>query len=101
MSKTTNVFTRVEPDIKAQAETVLRELGMPMSAAINLFLRQIILQHGIPFEIKLPRSTPIALGTLTEDELHRELEKGYNDIEEGRIRKVSDVFTDFKMDYDL
>ena len=51
MAKTSNIFARVEPEIKEQAELVLTELGIPMSNAINIFLRQIIIQKGIPFEI--------------------------------------------------
>ena len=43
MSKTSSVFARVEPDIKEQAEQVLNELGIPMSNAIGLFLKQVVL----------------------------------------------------------
>jgi DNA-damage-inducible protein J len=46
MPKTTNVFARVEPDIKMRAEAVLDELGLPMSNAISLYLRQIVLRRG-------------------------------------------------------
>jgi len=46
---------RIEPEIKEQAELVLSELGIPMANAINLFLRQVILQKGIPFDVKLPQ----------------------------------------------
>jgi DNA-damage-inducible protein J len=40
-------FTRVEPEVKSQAEMVLKQLGIPMSNAIEQFLRQIVLQRGI------------------------------------------------------
>lgn len=40
--------------IKEQAEQVLDQLGIPMSDAVSMFLRQVVLQRGIPFEIKLP-----------------------------------------------
>ena len=61
MSKTSSVFARVEPEIKEQAEQVLEQLGIPMSNAIGLFLNQVVLQRGIPFEIKLPFSNKIIL----------------------------------------
>ncbi len=51
MSKTTSIYARVEPEIKEQAEIVLNKLGIPMSNVINIFLRQIILQNGLPFEV--------------------------------------------------
>ena len=54
MARTSNVFARVEPEIKQQAESVLEQLGIPMSNAIGIFLRQVAMQKGIPFEIKLP-----------------------------------------------
>ena len=41
MSRTSNVFARVEPDVKEQAEVILTRLGIPMSNAIGMFLRQV------------------------------------------------------------
>ena len=51
MARTANVFARVEPELKEQAESVLDQLGIPMSNAVGMFLRQIVLQKGIPYEI--------------------------------------------------
>ena len=62
MQRTSSVFARVEPEIKEQAEQVLSQLGIPMSNAIGLFLRQVIMQRGIPFDIKLPTQKPVAIG---------------------------------------
>lgn len=84
MSKTSTVFARVEPEVKEQAEEVLNELGIPMSNAVSMFLRQIVLQRGIPFEMKLPERKPIAFGALTKDLQDAELQKGMDDIREGR-----------------
>jgi len=58
VARTSNIFARVEPELKEQAELVLEKLGIPMSNAIRLFLRQVVLQRGIPFELKLPQSKP-------------------------------------------
>ena len=43
MARTANVFARVEPEVKEQAEQVLDRLGIPMSNAVGMFLRQIVL----------------------------------------------------------
>ncbi|MCL2405640.1 MAG: type II toxin-antitoxin system RelB/DinJ family antitoxin, partial [Defluviitaleaceae bacterium] len=51
-TRTSNIYARVEPEIKDQAEQVLVQLGIPMSNAIGMFLRQIIMQRGIPFTMK-------------------------------------------------
>lgn len=65
MARSSSIFARVEPEVKKQAEKVLEQLGIPMSNAINIFLRQIVLQNGIPFEMKLPESKVVAYGSLT------------------------------------
>ena len=59
-----------EPEVKEQAEQVLDQLGIPMSNAVGMFLRQIVLQRGIPFEVKLPAyEEPVAYGSLTKERL--------------------------------
>ena len=73
MARTSNVFARVEPDIKEQAEAILAELGIPMSNAVGMFLRQIVMQRGIPFEMKLPASAPLAYGNLTKEQFIAEI----------------------------
>ena len=55
MAKTANLYARIEPDVKERAEEILTALGIPVSNAINMFYKQIILQRGIPFEMKLPQ----------------------------------------------
>jgi len=101
MQKTSNVFARVEPDIKEQAEQILIQLGIPMSNAIGMFLRQIIVQRGIPFEMRLPAHEPVAINALTTEQLNAELEKGYDSAIAGRHRSLKDVVTDMKRDYDI
>ena len=91
MSKTASVFTRVEPEVKSQAEMVLKQLGIPMSNAIEQFLRQIVLQRGIPFEMKLPEKQPLAYGSLTKEQFDAEIEKGMADIAAGRLMSSVDL----------
>lgn len=50
---TTNLNIRTDKDIKDHAEEIFNELGLNMTAAINIFLRTAIRVHGIPFELKL------------------------------------------------
>ncbi len=54
MSKTMMITTRVEPKVKKNAGSVLKELGLSLSEAINLFLHQVILHEGLPFDVKKP-----------------------------------------------
>ena len=59
MAKTANLYVRIEPDVKEQAESILSELGIPASNAINMFYKQIILHKGLPFEVKIPADTQV------------------------------------------
>lgn len=101
MARTANVFARVEPEIKEQAERVLDQLGIPMSNAVGMFLRQIVIQRGIPFEIKLPAKRPLALGELTKEQFDAELLKGMDDIENGCVFSADDVEAEMRRMYRL
>lgn len=100
-AKSANLYARIEPDVKEKAESVLSALGIPASNAINMFYKQIILQRGLPFDVKIPSSRPIDMSALSKAELNVELEKGYADIEAGRTRDASAVFADIRKDYNL
>lgn len=56
MAKTANLYARIEPEIKAEAEKILEALRIPVSVAINLFYKQIILQQGLPFIVSLKQT---------------------------------------------
>lgn len=99
MAKSANLYARIEPDIKEQAESILSALGIPASNAITMFYKQIILQRGLPFDVKLPAAQPVDISSLTEAQLHAELEKGYADIAAGRTRSAQSVFADIRKDY--
>lgn len=99
MARTSNVFVRVEPEIKEQAEEILNQLGIPMSNAVSMFLRQVVLQRGIPFEMKLPRREPVAFGALTKEQRDAELEKGMADIRAGRTYSADSVLEELHRDY--
>jgi DNA-damage-inducible protein J len=51
---TATIQIRIDEETKKQAQTVLGALHISMSEAVKLFLRQVVLQRGIPFEIKIP-----------------------------------------------
>ena len=101
MAKSANLYARIEPEVKEEAERILTVLGIPASNAINMFYKQIILQKGLPFEVKIPPASRIDLSILTEEELHQELEKGYADKAAGRTRPVAKVFADLRNDDNL
>ncbi|SDY45162.1 type II toxin-antitoxin system RelB/DinJ family antitoxin [Tindallia californiensis] len=91
MAKTTSIFARVEPEIKEQAEMVLNKLGIPMSSAVNIFLRQVVIQNGLPFDVKIKQNKPVAFEDLTTEEFNNEIEKGFNDLKAGRVLSAEKV----------
>lgn len=101
MAKTANIYTRVDPVIKDQAEQILDQLGIPMSNAIGIFLRQVILHNGLPFDMTLPVSSPLSAGSLTKEQLDAELQKGIDDIERGRVYSLGEVEADMKQRYGI
>ena len=101
MPKTANLYARIEPELKEQAESILAALGIPASNAITMFYKQIILQRGIPFEMKLPAEKPIDMGSLTKEQLDAELQKGYDDVMAGRTMPAEQVFDAIRTDYSL
>ena len=60
MSKATTVQARIELNLKKQGDRVLKKVGLTPSQAINAFYAQIVMQGGIPFEIKIPNATTLA-----------------------------------------
>ena len=70
--KTALIQTRVEPDLKAEVERILREIGISTSEAITIFLNRVKLEKGIPFELKIPNAKTL---------------EAMKDIEEGRVEK--------------
>jgi len=101
MPRTSNIYARIEPELKEQAEVVLERLGIPMSNAIGLFLRQVVLQRGIPFDIKLPQNKPLTMGSLSEDEFNTEIEKGFADLTNGRVIPAEIVAERMRQNYNL
>lgn len=99
MAKSANLYARIEPDLKEQAESILAALGIPASNAITMFYKQIVLQRGMPFEMKLPAARPLDVSTMTDEQFNAELEKGFADIAAGRTRPAKQVFEDIRRDY--
>ena len=98
-TRTANVYTRVDPDTKEQAEDILNQLGIPMSNAIGMFLKQVVLQRGMPFDMKLPSAAPVAVGGLTREQFDAEIRVGMADIAAGRVLPAEDVEAEMRRQY--
>jgi DNA-damage-inducible protein J len=59
-NKTTDVRSRIEPELKDSAAAVLEKMGLNISQAFRLFLRQVVAQQALPFKIKAPNEVTVA-----------------------------------------
>jgi len=91
MANSNALYVRMDPDLKDTAEEILKNLGISASSAVQMFYRQIVLQRGLPFEVKLPSSVPVAIGGMSRDELDAELQKGVDSLKTGVRYSVDEV----------
>ncbi|MCH5250418.1 MAG: type II toxin-antitoxin system RelB/DinJ family antitoxin [Lachnospiraceae bacterium] len=81
---TTNISIRMDSDLKARADALFGELGMNLSTAFNIFVRQSIREGRIPFDISLNQPNRETIEALLEAEriAKDSSVKGYNDLDE-------------------
>ena len=77
----------------------MNQLGITPSSAIQMLYSQIVLQKGMPFELRLPVNKPTALGNLTRDELDKELQKGLDSLRSGKSYSADEVDQFFAKEY--
>jgi len=81
MNKSATIQARIDPNVKSKAQKILNKLNLSMSEAISIFLTQVSLNKGIPFEIKIPND-------LTVDTL----EKSENGIDLHSVKNKKQLF---------
>ena len=101
MAKTANLYTRIDPKLKEQAEYILNSLGLPPSSAITMFYKQVVLQQGLPFDVKLGYNKPLDISSMSKDTLNAELEKGYQSILSGDVKPADEVFESLHKEFNL
>lgn len=89
-TKTANVTARVQPEIKAQAEAVLEQIGVPVSVLIDTLYRQIIMTGGIPYSLSVPRIQ--TLDSMSSEQFDAMMQKGYDEAKAGIGLSVEDAF---------
>ena len=87
----TNLNIRTDAEVKAAAEQLFNDLGMNLTTAVNIFLRQAIRTGGIPFEIKTDAPNEVTAAAIAEGRalLQDKTAQGYHTMEE--LRAALDV----------
>lgn len=79
---TANINVRVDETLKKSAETLFEEIGMNMSTAINIFLKQAVRENGIPFQLKLETPNIETIKAIEDVENGRNLKGPFNSVAE-------------------
>ncbi len=85
MARTATIQARIDPEVKSEAQKILKALNISMSEAISIYLTQVALHKGIPFEIKIPTERTAA--TLQKAEEGKELNEA---------KSVDDLFRELE-----
>ena len=91
MANTSAVYARIDTGLKENAESILSQLGITPSSAIQMLYSQIVLTRGLPLDLRLPSSNPTAIGGMSHSELDAELMKGVESIKTGKAYTADEV----------
>ena len=89
---TTNISIRMDSDLKAQADALFGELGMNLSTAFNVFVRQSLREGRIPFDISLNQPNKETIAAMLE------AEKIAKDPNAKHYHSVKELFSDLEAD---
>lgn len=95
LTKTANINVRIQENIKQQAEQILDTIGIPSATAIDMFYRQIILNNGIPFSLKIPKNLPVR-ENMDEKTFNSLMANGYVQAIQGDSYDIDDVFEELE-----
>lgn len=76
MHKRATINTRIEPKLKAEAETILHQVGLTSAEAVRLFYKQVCYYKGLPFDVRIP---------------NKETVKALRDADKGKTHKAKNV----------
>lgn len=81
---TTNISIRMDAELKAQADALFAELGMNISTAFNIFVRQSLREGGLPFDVTLNQPNKETIAAMLEAERIAKdpSVKGYTDVKQ-------------------
>lgn len=84
MANTTNFSVRMDSNLKKQCEALYGELGVNLTTAINVFLRQSLRVGGFPFDVRMEQPNKETIAAMLEAEriAHDSTVKRYTDVEE-------------------
>ena len=101
MANTSAVYARIDTELKNNAERILGQLGISPSSAIQMLYCQVVLQKGMPFELRLPSAKPTAVGGMSREEVDLELMKGIESVNNGKVFTADEVDAELAKKFDI
>ena len=100
MSKDSTLSLRIDSELKNEVETILKQLGIPMTTAITMYSNQIKMNNGLPFTPKIINK-PRSIYDYTNEELVNEFEKSIDEFKDGKAYTIEQVEEEFNKKYSL
>ena len=101
MANTSAVYARIDSNLKESAESILQQLGISPSSAIQMLYSQIVLTRGLPLDLRLPSRRPTAIGGMSREEVDAELMKGMDSLKSGRAYTADEVVAELKREFGI
>lgn len=101
MANTSAVYARIDTNLKENAESILSQLGISPSSAIQMLYSQIVLTKGLPLDLHLPLIKPTAVGGMSRAELDTELTKGMESLKSGRTYTADEVDAELALEFGI
>lgn len=101
MANTSAVYARIDTNLKNSAEGILSQLGISPSSAIQMLYSQIVLKKGMPFDLRLQSSKPLAAGSMTKEQFDAEIQKGIDSIKAVRVYSADEVDAAFAEEFGI
>ena len=98
MANTAAVSVQIDPELKKNAESILSQLGITPSSAIQMLYSQVILSGGLPLQPSLPHP-PTAVGGMTREQLNPELQKGIDSVQNGAVYTQEEMDAVFSREF--
>ena len=101
MANTSAIYARIDSNLKESAESILQQLGISPSSAIQMLYSQIVLTRGLPLDLRLPSRKPTAIGGMSREEVDAELMKGMDSLKSGKAYTADEVDDELKREFGI
>lgn len=101
MANTSAVYARIDTGLKENAESILAQLGISPSGAIQMLYSQIVLTNGLPLDLHLPSAKPTTIGKMTDEEIASEIMKGIESAKTGKTYTPEEIEAILKKEFGI